>query len=98
MPVCIRIAPVGENIGGGGGMAATLSVPTPVVDPACSTGLQLLTATEIAANKSTLKMDVESDPVRVQDMLDLFYAFLVVLIAVWAIKRLLDLFSGEGDK
>lgn len=98
MPVCIRIAPVGENIGGAGPPSAFLSVATPVVDPTCASGLQILTAAEIQANKNQLTMDSTSNPERVADMEALFYMFLVVLISVWAIKRLLDLFSGEGDK
>lgn len=99
MAQCVRVIPAGTDIGDPGGPGkAYLTVPVLGVDSSCASGLQVLTAAEIQANKSTLKMDVESDPARRQDMFDLFYAFLFILISVWAIKRLLDLFSGEGDK
>lgn len=67
-------------------------------DPTCASGLVILTQSEIDANKATLTVDTASSPERVQDMTDLFYAFLLVLVAVWAIKQLANLFTGDTER
>lgn len=99
MPLCVRVAPVNESVGspGGPGMA-TLSVPMIAVDSTCASGLQILTTAEIQANKSQLTMDTTSSPERVADMLELFYAFILVLVVVWGLKQLLNLFTGDTSK
>lgn len=68
-----------------------------VVDASCSSGLQILTTAEIDVMK-TIKVDTASDPQRVQDMTDLFYAFLLVLVTVWGLKQLLNLFAGDTSR
>lgn len=100
MPLCVKVAlgdtPIG-TVGGFGGDTVGSNGNVIILDPSCSS-FQIQTATEIQANKSQLTVDSASDPERVADMQSLFYMFLAVLVSVWAIKRLLDLFSGEGDK
>lgn len=49
----------------------------------------------------TIVVQVEPAPPsaeRVQDLLDLFYLFLAVLVAVWGLRKLIDLFSGDTEK
>jgi len=90
MSVCVRIAQPGENIGAISGQgAAFLSVPMPVIDESCSSGLVIQTAQEI--NNPT-------NPDRIQDMTSLFYAFLAVLVVIWGVRRLLDLFTGDTSR
>lgn len=99
MPLCVAIVPEGSalTIRGGDGVA-NAKYPTIISDPTCASGLQILTASEIQANKNQLTVDSQSDPQRVQDMTDLFYAFLLVLVSVWAIKQLANLFTGDTSK
>lgn len=52
----------------------------------------------LEAKGGTIKVDGTSDPQRVHDMTDLFYAFLLVLVTVWGIKQLLNLFTGDTSK
>jgi len=90
MSVCVRIAQPGENIGAVSGQgAAFLSVPTPVIDESCSSGLIIQTAQEV---------NNPANADRVQDMTDLFYAFLLVLVTVWGAKQILNLFTGDTDR
>ena len=65
-------------------------------DATCSSGLQILTQAEIESNK--LQINTASDPERVADMASLFYAFLAVLVVVWGVKQLLNLFTGDTEK
>lgn len=65
-------------------------------DATCATGLQILTQAEIDGNK--LQINTASDPERVADMASLFYAFLAVLVVVWGVKQLLNLFTGDTEK
>ena len=98
MPVCAKIIPVDTQIGvqAGGPGSALLSVPIIGYDPTCSAGLLLLTQAELDSNK--IQVNTASDPERVADMAALFYAFLAVLVVVWGIKRLLNLFTGDTEK
>lgn len=90
MSVCVRIAPVGENIGAPGGSGgAILVVPTIVVDDSCSAGLVLQTLQEI---------ENPVNPDRIQDLTSVFYAFLAVLVIVWGAKQLLNLFTGDTSR
>lgn len=98
MPVCVHVIPAGTHIGVPGPTAALLTVPVIGEDPSCSAGLQLLTDAEIQANKSQLTVDTASNPERVQDMTDLFYAFLLALVLVWGVKQLLNLFTGDTSR
>lgn len=52
----------------------------------------------LEANGGSIKVDVESDPQRVQDMNDVFYMFLLVCVTVWGVKQLLNLFTGDTDR
>lgn len=67
-----------------------------VPQPACTSGLVILTQAEIDANK--LQINTASDPERVADMAVLFYAFLAVLVVVWGAKQLLNLFTGDTER
>lgn len=98
MPVCAKVIPVDTQIGvqAGGPGSAILSVPIIGFDPTCSSGLQILTQAEIDGNK--LQINTASDPDRVADMASLFYAFLAVLVVVWGVKQLLNLFTGDTEK
>lgn len=63
------------------------SISLIVHDPDCLSGLKLVTVS-----------DTDSSPERVQDMTDLFYVFLLVLVTVWGLKQLLNLFSGDTSR
>ena len=65
-------------------------------DVTCATGFRILTQAEIDGNK--LQINTASDPERVADMASLFYAFLAVLVVVWGVKQLLNLFTGDTEK
>lgn len=80
MSVCVLVSPTGAI----------------EVDGGCSSGLVVLTQSEIDANK--LQVNTDSDPERVADMTALFYAFLLVLVMVWGVKQLLNLFTGDTEK
>lgn len=98
MAQCVKILPAGTSlVHSGTGYYLTSVVPVLGIDGDCSSGLQVLTKAEIDTMK-TLKVDTSSDPQRVQDMTDLFYAFLLVLVTVWGIKQLLNLFTGDTSK
>ena len=97
MALCVAVIPVGTHIGKVGTQgSAVLSVPVLGLDPTCSSGLQILTQAEIDGNK--LQINTASDPERVADMASLFYAFLAVLVVVWGVKQLLNLFTGDTEK
>lgn len=98
MAQCVSVLPVNTAIANAGLNPVRTTIPLLGPDSTCSSGLEVLTTAEIQANKSQLTIDSSSNPERVADMQALFYAFLAVLVVVWGIKRLLDLFSGEGDK
>lgn len=88
MSLCVRIYNPGDQIGNPGSPhSAILTLPVFGPDPDCVSGLKLVTVS-----------DTESNPDRVQDMSDIFYAFLLVLVAVWGLKQLLNLFSGDTSK
>lgn len=98
MALCVYLAPAGVAMGLYSGRDVFSGGAVLMADPSCSSGLQILTQAEIQANKSQLTMDTTSDPQRVADMLDLFYAFMVVLVVVWGLKQLLNLFTGDTSK
>jgi len=35
---------------------------------------------------------------RVEDLLVLFYAFLAVIVVIWGLRKIIDLFSGDTEK
>ena len=96
MPVCANVIDAGTEIGTPGQTAARLSLPIIGFDSSCSSGLLLLTQTELDANK--IQVNTASDPERVADMASLFYAFLAALVVVWGVKQLLNLFTGDTEK
>ena len=98
MPLCVKVSASGAPIGSVGRDDVASNGMVLVADPACSSGLQILTQTEIQANKSQLTMDTTSSPERVQDMEDLFYSFLLVLVIIWGLKQLLNLFTSDTSK
>lgn len=98
MAQCVRILPTTEPVAVANGAYVSALYPLLVVEPSCAAGLKVLTMAEIAELKQTLKVDSSSDPARVQDMTDLFYVFLLVLVVVWGIKQLLNLFTGDTSK
>lgn len=100
MPVCVRLMPYGTPIGYNSATNIVVSSGGQVigVDPACSSGLLLLTQAEIDGIKSSISIDTSSDPERVADMASLFYAFVAVLVVVWGVKQLLNLFTGDTEK
>lgn len=67
-------------------------------DVACASGLQVLSQAEIQALSQNIRIDDTTDPQRIADMSALFYAFLAVLVAVWGVKQLLNLFTGDTEK
>lgn len=99
MAQCVKVLPSGSTIGFNGGLGYYFNSTVPIIvpDDACTSGLQILSKAEIDVMK-TIKVDSSSDPARVQDMTDLFYAFLLVLVVVWGIKQLLNLFTGDTSK
>lgn len=100
MPVCARLMPAGTPIGYNTATGIVVSSNGQVIgtDPSCSSGLLLLTQAEIDGIKSSISIDTSSDPERVADMASLFYAFLAVLVVVWGVKQLLNLFTGDTEK
>lgn len=99
MAQCVKVLPQGTNFGVEPGVAMIVSnYPMLYVDTTCSSGLQVLTQSEIAELKQTIRVDSASDPARVQDMTQLFYALLLVLVVVWGVKQLLNLFTGDTSK
>ncbi len=47
----------------------------------------------------TVKVEpAPADPERVQDLLDLFYLFLAILVTVYGLKKLLSLFDNPHDE
>lgn len=98
MAQCVKVLPTGSSIGVSGRAVFDSSVPIIVPDDSCTSLLSIYTQLEIDALKQTIKVDSSSDPARVQDMTDLFYAFLLVLVVVWGVKQLLNLFTGDTSK
>jgi hypothetical protein len=96
MPVCVNVIPSGSVVGSAGLQSVKTSVPIIGMDSSCSSGLLLLTQTELDANK--IQVNTASDPERVADMASLFYAFLAALVVVWGVKQLLNLFTGDTEK
>lgn len=96
MALCVDVLIVGTPIGTSGGMPVMVTRPVVGLDPTCSSGLQILTQAEIDGNK--LQINTASDPERVADMASLFYAFVAVLVVVWGVKQLLNLFTGDTEK
>ena len=66
---------------------------TPFPDPPPTSG-----GTGTSGGTVTLQVDSASDPERVADMASLFYAFVAVLVVVWGVKQLLNLFTGDTEK
>lgn len=96
MATCVGVLPSGSDIGIGVGRPVRSSIDIIVVDDSCSSGLLLLTQSELDSNK--IQVNASSDPARVQDMTDLFYAFLLALVVVWGVKQLLNLFTGDTER
>lgn len=98
MPQCVKVLPAGSPLFYWGGTNVNSSIPYIVPDPGCAAGLEVLSQSEIAELKQTLKVDTSSDPQRVLDMQAVFYGFLLVLVTVWGLKQLLNLFTGDTDR
>jgi len=50
---------------------------------------------------TSLKINTTPDPInsqRVDDMVLLFVSFIAILVSVWGLKQLLNLFSGDTSK
>jgi len=99
MPVCVKIYQPTQIIGMTDWNDRIFAI-TPMLgidtSSTCVSGLLLFTQSEIDANK--LSINTASDPERVADMVALFYAFLTVLVIVWGVKQLLNLFTGDTEK
>lgn len=104
MPQCVKWLPSGSQLGLSAGNLVINFPDLLVKDSACASGLMLYTQSEISAlvvpatTDVQLSVDSSSDPQRVADMQLLFYAFLGVLVAVWGVKQLLNLFSGDTSR
>lgn len=62
---------------------------------------RLLQVDDVELQAASLEIGIKPesiDPERVNDIYLLFIAFMVVLVAVWGIKRLLALFSSDIEK
>lgn len=112
MSICVRLAPPNTDfayvvIGGqthwvkSGGLGYPLIVGG-ATD--CSDGVLIRTDSELgaflAARQQTISLEVDAapDPERVTDMQILFYAFLAVLVVVWGMKQLLNMFTVNSDR
>ena len=99
MPICVSVLPAGSVVGvlSGPGQAR-LAVPMIGVDSSCASGHSIYSQQEIDQLKQTLTVDTASNPERVLDMQAVFYGFLLVLVTVWGVKHLLNLFTGDTDR
>jgi len=104
MPTCVKIVPANSVIGftdwSGNVKGAEGFI---VFDPTCSSGIVIGESSGGGGSSGgtgsvVLTVDSSSDPERVADMASLFYAFLAVLVVVWGVKQLLNLFTGDTEK
>jgi len=55
----------------------------------------------LETNTQTLVVQVEPAPPsaeRIGDLLALFYAFLAVIVVIWGLRKIIDLFSGDTER
>ena len=98
MSQCVKVWPTGTPIAVSGFTVLNSSRPFLGVDDSCASGLRVYTDQEIDQLKQTIRVDSATDPERVADMQALFYAFLAVLVVVWGIKQLANLFTGDTSR
>jgi len=56
---------------------------------------------DLSTNTQTIVVQVEPAPPsaqRIEDLLALFYAFLAVIVVIWGLRKIIELFSGDTEK
>lgn len=94
MATCVRVLPVGTAMAVAGSTSAKSKVPLITEDPTCASGLVLM-------SQNDLKLQVSPEPVspdRVQDMYDVFLLLMVAFAAVWGLKQIARIFSGDMER
>lgn len=94
MATCVSVLPSGTVIATAGTTTAKSNVPLITEDPTCSSGLVLM-------SQNDLKLQVSPEPVspdRVQDMYDVFLLLMVAFAAVWGLKQIARIFSGDMER
>ena len=108
MVACVQGVGINVQFAAGGTGGITVPYFNGSTPPNASCAYVLLTQNEHSAlvarvsaletSDRTLSLDSTSDPERVADMASLFYAFLAVLVVVWGVKQLLNLFTGDTER
>lgn len=94
MATCVSVLPTGSTIVTVGTTTGRSRMPLITEDPTCASGLVLM-------SQSDLKLQVSPEPVspeRVQDMYDVFLLLLVAFAAVWGLKQIARIFSGDMER
>lgn len=94
MATCVRVLPTGTVIATAGTTSVKSKVPLITDDPTCASGLVLM-------SQNDLKLQVSPEPVspeRVQDMYDVFALLMVAFAAVWGLKQIARIFSGDMER
>lgn len=95
MATCVKVAPAGTPIAvDGSGVEAPSLVPIIVADPGCTAGLVVMASAD-------MKLQVSPEPVdpqRVADMYQLAIAFVAVFAAIWGLKQIYRIFSGDMER
>lgn len=94
MATCVKTLPTGTVIGKLGSNNVTSQVELWTVDPSCTTG-------QIVMTSADLKLEVKPEPVdpqRVADMYQLAIAFVAIFAALWGLKQLYRMFSGDMER
>lgn len=94
MATCVSVLPSGTVIATAGTTTVKSKVPLITEDPTCASGLVLM-------SQNDLKLQVSPEPVspdRVQDMYDVFLLLMVAFAAVWGLKQISRIFSGDMER
>lgn len=94
MATCVKLLSTGQVIGKVGSNNVVSNQPIIVSDAACTSGLVLMA-------QNDLKLQVSPEPVspeRVADMYDVFLLLMVAFAAVWGLKQIARLFSGDMER
>lgn len=94
MATCVKVLPTGTVIARDGATNILSQAPLIAEDASCSSGLILMSQTD-------LKLQVSPEPVspeRVADMYDVFSLLMVAFAAVWGLKQIAHIFSGDMER
>lgn len=110
MPRCIELVPLNQPMVKVNGVFGTPAGGSMIWAPGSTTNCTFVAFTQaeytdlnarlsaVEASPPKLSIDTASNPERVFDMQAVFYGFLLVLVTVWGLKQLLNLFTGDTDR